>query len=412
MALRGAGIALVTAATGGLIYAVWIALTFLDRRARLIHARDGLFPIVEARGDITIYDPNRNAAGAVRIDRDGYAIPQMQPAQLLTTAAALEVQRAAAWASGGGAITTKIDGAARGPTRRLPLQGPELPSRIPLRGLLDGAPTLARLILGVAINPQTRQIEPITGDMASLVHVAVGGSSGWGKSVFLRCLAYQLALAREQPDLVLVDLEGATLAPFARSHRLLYPLADNERAAAGALTALSEDELNRRKALFAQHPGVDTLTAYNAVAREPLRPIVAIVDEATALLGNKAVEDSLRTVALRARKYGLWLLLAGQDWKASSLDSAIKNQLSTRVQFKASERAIGGPAGAKRRGNAGHPRARAGGPTGPRLTDHPDALYQRGSAQRSGRRRPTAHAGSERRRERAAGNHRRRPRPG
>jgi len=40
-------------------------------------------------------------------------------------------------------------------------------------------------------------------------------------------------------------------------------------------------------------------------------------------------------VALRARKYGLWLLLAGQDWKASSLDSAIRNQLATRVQFKA-----------------------------------------------------------------------------
>ena len=101
------------------------------------------------------------------------------------------------------------------------------------------------------------------------------------------------------------------------------------------LTALSEDEMNRRKDLFARFPGIDDLAGYNAVAAEPLRPIVAIVDEATALLGNKAVENALRTVALRARKYGLWLLLAGQDWKASSLDSAIKNQLSTRVQFKA-----------------------------------------------------------------------------
>lgn len=339
VAARGAGIAMLAAATGGVIYAAWIALSFLDRRARLIHSRDGLFPIIEARGDITIYDPNRNAAGAVRIDKEGYAIPQMQPAQLLTTAAALEVQRAAAWASGGGAISAKIEGVGALPGGDLPaLPVPELPARVPLRALLDGAPSLARLVLGVAVNSQG-QIETITGNMADLVHVAVGGSSGWGKSVFLRCLAFQLIQARERPDLVLVDLEGATLAPFARSERLLYPLADSERAAAAVLTALSEDELNRRKSLFAQYPGVDNLTAYNAIAAEPLRPIVAMVDEATALLGNKAVEGALRTVALRARKYGLWLLLAGQDWKASSLDSAIKNQLSTRVQFKALSRA-------------------------------------------------------------------------
>lgn len=335
MVMRGAGMVLLAAASGGLMYAGWIALSFLDRRARLIHARDGLFPIVEARGDITIYDPNRNAAGAVRIDKGGYAIPQMQPAQMLTTAGALDVQRAAAWASGGGSISTKIEGGAL-PAGELPMPPVvELPAKIPLRALLDGAPSLARLVLGVAVNPQSGQIEPITGNMADLVHVAVGGSSGWGKSVFLRCLAYQLLQARERPDLVLVDLEGVTLAPFARSGRLLYPLADNERAAAAVLTALSDDEMNRRKSLFAQYPGIDTLAGYNAVAAEPLRPIVAIVDEATALLGNKAVEDSLRTVALRARKYGLWLLLAGQDWKASSLDSAIRNQLSTRVQFKA-----------------------------------------------------------------------------
>ncbi len=340
MALRGAGIAMLAAATGGVMYAAWIALSFLDRRARLIHARDGLFPIVEARGDITIYDPNRNAAGAVRIDKGGWAIPQMQPAQLFTTAGALEVQRAAAWASGGGAISTKIDGGGALPGGNLPMPPVvELPSKVPLRSLLDGEPSLARLVLGVAINPQTGQVEPITGNMANLVHVAVGGSSGWGKSVFLRCLAYQLIKAREKPDMVLVDLEGVTLAPFAQSGRLLYPLADSERAAVTVLTALSEDELNRRKSLFAQYPGVDTLADYNAVAASPLRPIVAIVDEATALLGNKAVETALRTVALRARKYGLWLLLAGQDWKASSLDSAIKNQLSTRVQFKALSKA-------------------------------------------------------------------------
>jgi len=94
-------------------------------------------------------------------------------------------------------------------------------------------------------------------------------------------------------------------------------------------------EVERRKKLFNQYPGVDKLSAYNAVAKDPLRPWVMLFDEATALLGDKRIEKSLRKVALRARKYGLWAILAGQDWKASSLDSAIRNQLSTTVQFRA-----------------------------------------------------------------------------
>jgi len=203
--------------------------------------------------------------------------------------------------------------------------------QVDLRALLPGRPSLSRLVLGIDERGQA-----VTGDMSSLVHVAVGGSSGWGKSVFLRALTYQLEQAQESPSLVLVDLEGVTLSPFAQSARLLYPLADNEHDAAAVLDALAREELDKRKRLFAEYPGIDSLASYNAVTeREQLPAVVAVIDEATALLGDKSVEDALRVLALRARKYGLWLLLAGQDWKASSLDTAIRNQLSTRVQFRA-----------------------------------------------------------------------------
>ncbi|MCP4535980.1 MAG: hypothetical protein GY832_02440 [Chloroflexi bacterium] len=210
---------------------------------------------------------------------------------------------------------------------------PVWPTRVPLSGILDGPPSVRDLILGVTVR-ENGQCEVIKADMGQLVHVAVGGSSGWGKSVFLRSLAFQLAQSVEPVELALVDLEGATFAPFAECSRLLYPVADTEQNALAIFQELMV-EMNRRKALYADFPGVDSLKTYNAKASDPLAPLICLVDEATALLADKSVENAIRMLVLRARKYGLWCVLGGQDWKASSLDTAIRNQLASRFQFKA-----------------------------------------------------------------------------
>jgi len=209
------------------------------------------------------------------------------------------------------------------------------PSRVPLNWMLNGAgASLHNLALGVTLDPQTGQPSQVRGDMAQLIHIAVGGSAGWGKSVFLQALAFQLVTCPERPDLAMVDLDGTTFAPFTTSDRMLYPLADNERDALAIFQALA-DELERRKGLYSATPGAYDLTSYNQRADDLLSPVVLLCDEATALLGDKSVETAARRLALRGRKFGLWCVLAGQDWKASSLDSAIKNQLSTSVQFHA-----------------------------------------------------------------------------
>jgi hypothetical protein len=215
------------------------------------------------------------------------------------------------------------------------LPGPTVnwPARVPLAGLLEGPPSIHNLVLGMTVR-EDGQPEIVRANMGRLVHIAVGGSSGWGKSVFLRSLGYQIAKSTDPVDLVLVDLEGATFAPFQNCGRLLWPVADTEDDALAIFQELT-GELDRRKELYSQYPGVDSISIYNAQAGGTLTPVVALVDEATALLGDKSVESALRTLALRARKYGLWLVLGGQDWKASSLDTAIRNQFSSRIQFKA-----------------------------------------------------------------------------
>jgi hypothetical protein len=214
----------------------------------------------------------------------------------------------------------------------LPASGPMIPEFITPDQVMGGSPSYRRLVLG------RTEHETITADMADLVHVAVGGSSGWGKSVFLRWLVYQLIKSTDPVQLALIDLEGVTLSPFANSRRVLWPLADTEQDAVSVLTQLA-GEMNRRKEMYGTYTGVDSLYSYNERAMDedkaPLLPIVVVVDEATALLENKSVERHLRTLATRARKFGLWLILAGQDWKGSSLDTTIRNQIGARVHFRA-----------------------------------------------------------------------------
>ncbi len=315
----------------------YAALTWLHTRASSIYPdKAGLFPVVKVRmgGVTTIHDINRStvAITSYSLTQDAgkvIVMPLDQPGQQIITLGALAVQANAAMnhpAGSSGNATTL-------PTYETGSAVPELPARVPLRGLLESAPSLNNLVLGVALNAQGER-EIVTGAMRDLVHIAVGGSSGWGKSVFMRDLAWQAVHAIEEPYLGMIDLEGVTLAPFAQADRLLWPVADNLAGAQGVLRAVT-DEIERRKALFGKYPGVDKLDMYNERASEPLKPLLLFVDEATALLADNTVQKLLREVVLRARKYGVWAILAGQDWKANSLDTAIRNQLATRIQFRA-----------------------------------------------------------------------------
>lgn len=214
------------------------------------------------------------------------------------------------------------------------LTGPDpWPGQVLLRDLTTGRHSLENLVLGVTVDENGIQ-HPVTAPLAKMVHVAVGGSSGWGKSVMLRALALQLATAVEPCELALIDLEKVTFEPFANGCRLLWPIADTP----GQAVAIAEElvgEFERRKRLYLEYPGIDSLDLYNRRAREPLSPIVCLVDEATALLGDRSVQTAMRTLAQRARKYGIWLVLGGQSWRASHIDPATRDMLSTRIQFHA-----------------------------------------------------------------------------
>lgn len=211
------------------------------------------------------------------------------------------------------------------------------PERVNLMELLpDGVGDLDNIVLGVTA--ANGALHSLAAPLEKMVHVAVGGASGWGKSEFLRAFAFQLATAPQPVQIALIDLEAATFSPFTRSDRLRYPIADTEHDILAILADL-QAEIERRKELYAGYPTVDKLSAFNRQAADQLPVIVLLIDEATILLSeNREIERSLKTHILRARKYGIYTVAGGQSWKSSDFDTTIRGQFSTTIHFQAKDK--------------------------------------------------------------------------
>ena len=210
-----------------------------------------------------------------------------------------------------------------------------LPEKIDLHSLIptDG-PSLNKITLGVT----TADTGLITLDapLSQMVHIGVGGSSGWGKSVLIQSLAYQIALSPEAAQLALIDIEAQTFSPFSHlpAERLRYPLADDETDIIAILDDL-QGEWYRRREKFQAYPTAQDLADYNRLADNPLPYVVLMIDEVNMLSGNKEIVSRLVRLGQGTRKYGLFCCLGGQNWNADDIPTKLRNNFSTRIQLKA-----------------------------------------------------------------------------
>ena len=149
-------------------------------------------------------------------------------------------------------------------------------------------------------------------------HGLVGGTTGSGKSEFLRSMVAGLA-ARNDPTrltFILIDFKGG--AAFKTCERLPHTIGTvsnlDEQLADRALTAL-EAELRYRQEVFARAgEGVDNLDAYLATKPEvPMPRLLLVVDEFAMLAKDYPdVLKSLVSVAAVGRTLGVHMILATQ----------------------------------------------------------------------------------------------------
>lgn len=174
-------------------------------------------------------------------------------------------------------------------------------------------------------------------------HVLIGGTTGSGKSEFLRTLVTSLALSCPPEDLtfVLVDFKGgAAFGPCAALPHVVGLVTDlDEHLVSRALRSLGA-ELRRRERIFAT-VGASDLEGYRRAqghGTESVPRLVIVIDELKALVDEVPdfISGLVRLAAL-GRSLGVHLVLATQR-PSGALTAEIQANVNLRIAFRVRDR--------------------------------------------------------------------------
>jgi S-DNA-T family DNA segregation ATPase FtsK/SpoIIIE len=180
---------------------------------------------------------------------------------------------------------------------------------------------------------------PIIGDLATMPHLLIAGTTGSGKSVCINSLITSLLL-RASPDevkFIMIDPKMVELSIYNGIGHLLAPVVTNVKKAAITLKIWVLQEMNRRYELF-HASGSRNIQVYNKKRTEKaerLPYIVVIVDELADLMMVAAneVESSICRIAQMARATGIHMVIATQRPSVDVITGLIKANIPSRIAF-------------------------------------------------------------------------------
>ena len=173
-------------------------------------------------------------------------------------------------------------------------------------------------------------------------HFLIGGTTGSGKSEFLRSLLLSL-IRRHSPQqlgIVLVDPKRVTFPEFEGMAWLRTPIIKDSDRAMELMETLVK-EVARRYLLF-EGAKCSHLEAYNHKRTQqqqpPLRRIVCIFDEYADFMAEKEVravlEQSIKKLGAMARAAGIHLIIATQRPDAKVVTPLIRSNLPGRIALR------------------------------------------------------------------------------
>lgn len=173
-------------------------------------------------------------------------------------------------------------------------------------------------------------------DLSRQPHMLVGGTTGTGKTSFIRAMILSLLSgpAAHRTRFVLIDPKRVEMVPFRRLPHLAQPVV-TDMAVAGGVIETIETEMERRYEVF-ERGEVSGIDEYNHTRRRKMTYLVVVVDEAADLLmqTNDQTADRLLRLAQKARTVGIHLIIGTQRPSADVIRGVFKANLPARVAFR------------------------------------------------------------------------------
>ena len=177
---------------------------------------------------------------------------------------------------------------------------------------------------------------PIIGDLASMPHLLIAGTTGSGKSVCINTIILSL-LYRHTPDrckFILIDPKMLELPTYEGIPHLLCPVITEAKKAASVLGWVVKEMESRYRLMTKE--GVRNIDGYNTKHKLPMPYIVVVVDEMSDLMlvAGKEIENYIQKLSQMARAAGIHIIMATQRPSVDVITGTIKANFPTRISFQ------------------------------------------------------------------------------
>ena len=177
---------------------------------------------------------------------------------------------------------------------------------------------------------------PIVGDLTSMPHLLIAGTTGSGKSIYINTIILSL-LYRHTPEkckFILIDPKMLELSTYEGIPHLLCPVITEAKKAASVLGWVVKEMESRYRLMTKE--GVRNIDSYNLKHKLPMPYIVVVVDEMADLMlvAGKEIENYIQKLSQMARAAGIHIIMATQRPSVDVITGTIKANFPTRISFQ------------------------------------------------------------------------------
>ena len=181
---------------------------------------------------------------------------------------------------------------------------------------------------------------PVIGDLTSMPHLLIAGTTGSGKSVCINTIILSL-LFRHGPDkckFILIDPKMLELSTYEGVPHLLCPVITEPKKATSVLGWVVKEMESRYRLMTRE--GVRNIDGYNDKHKLPMPYIVVVVDEMSDLMlvAGKEIENYIQKLSQMARAAGIHIIMATQRPSVDVITGTIKANFPTRISFQVSSK--------------------------------------------------------------------------